>query len=335
MTQRNASEARSARGCSWGSACVTGVFAVAGAWLLASLFAETRHPWATPAAPAAATTQEAALAHGAQLFRQNCAVCHGVNGDGNGPAANVMDPKPRDFRIGKYRFVTSANGVPYREDLMRTIKHGLAGTSMPGWLHLSDDDIGALADYVMSISRDALKEQLRGKLFANTKLKPEVVDKRLNKTVADRLAPEDPVHPGAEPPFSADDLPQARAMFNQVCAVCHGLDGKGMRNPEWRTAEDLPISSRNFRGGVFKAGGRGRDIYTRIYAGIPGTPMPSFAAFKDEDIWRLVHFVQNLATPDGEDPWVLKGPAPAGPTTQPTQQVTSTAAATNLTQEAH
>jgi mono/diheme cytochrome c family protein len=150
--------------------------------------------------------------------------------------------------------------------------------------------------------------------FTKRKLKPDAVEKRLNKMVADRLAPEDKVNPGAEPPFTEADLPAARAMFNQVCAVCHGLDGRGMQNPEWRTAENLPIASRNFRGGVFKAGGRGRDIYTRIYAGIPGTPMPSFNNFKDEDVWRLVHFVQNLATPDGQEPWVLKGPAPA---TQP------------------
>jgi mono/diheme cytochrome c family protein len=296
-----------------------GITAAAGVGLIASLLvqAHTNRQAAASAAtvhPAIFASKQASIARGGELFQQNCSICHGVNGDGNGLAAHLMDPRPRDFRTGKYRFVTSGNGVPFRDDVIRTIKHGLAGTSMPGWGQLPDDDLGALADYVLSLSHAALKEDLRTKLFANSKLKPDALEKKLEKTVTDRLTPEDPVNPGPEPSFTAQDVTPTRAMFNQVCAVCHGLDGKGMQNPEWRTAENLPIASRNFRHGVFKAGGRGRDIYSRIYAGIPGTPMPSFASFKDEDIWRLVHFVQAMAAPEGEEPYVLQGPAPA---TQP------------------
>ena len=147
---------------------------------------------------------------------------------------------------------------------------------MPAWLHLTDDELGAVADHVMLISRQSLKEQLRTKLFANSKLKPEALEKKLNKTVDDRLLPEDPVHPGPEPAFGAEDVVQARAMFTQVCGVCHGADGKGMQNPEWRT--------------------------------------------EDEDIWRLVHFVQALAVPEGVEPEVWKAVV-AAPATQPTAQV--------------
>src|SRR4051812_49146286 len=170
-----------------GSIWVYGIFALVGVVILAILAAESRHPWGVSAARQAAPTTQESLARGAALYQQNCAICHGVNGDGNGVAANVLDPKPRDFRIGKYRFVSSANGVPYRQDVIRSIQHGLAGTSMPAWLHLTDDELGAVADHVMLISRQSLKERLRTKLFANSKLKPEALEKKLNKTVDDRL----------------------------------------------------------------------------------------------------------------------------------------------------
>ena len=80
--------------------------------------------------PATAGSPEA-VAAGSSLFQQNCAICHGAKGDGNGIASNVLDPKPRDFHVGKYRLVTSGNGVPFRTDVVRSIQHGVPGTSMP------------------------------------------------------------------------------------------------------------------------------------------------------------------------------------------------------------
>jgi mono/diheme cytochrome c family protein len=34
---------------------------------------------------------------GGELFKQNCAACHGQGGKGDGPAAASLNPKPRDF----------------------------------------------------------------------------------------------------------------------------------------------------------------------------------------------------------------------------------------------
>ncbi len=300
-----------------------GLSIVIGVGLVLSLYRDTRHPWSNAALPQGMSTTQTSIAGGAQLFQQNCSVCHGNKADGNGIAANVLDPKPRDFHVGKYRIVTSGNGVPFRDDVIRTIRHGMPGTSMPGWLHLTEPELASLADYVMSVSHDSLKESLRIKLYSKSKLKPDVLEKKLNKSTDDRLKPEDPVQPGAEPAFTAADVIQARAMFTQTCAVCHGTDGKGMQNPEWRTDEGLPIASRNLRSGVFKGGGRGMDIYTRIYAGIPGTPMPAFNTLNNADIWRLVHFVQALAVPDGVEPEILKSTVIAQPATQPTARLST------------
>lgn len=47
-----------------------------------------------PAGP----TREELRATGRELFLERCATCHGENGDGQGPGAAGLSPKPRDFR---------------------------------------------------------------------------------------------------------------------------------------------------------------------------------------------------------------------------------------------
>jgi hypothetical protein len=69
-----------------------------------------------------------------------------VTGRGDGPAADTMWPRPRDFgdmvRDGfeedklqpKFKFRTTKQGwLPTDEDLYRTISRGLTGTAMEGW----------------------------------------------------------------------------------------------------------------------------------------------------------------------------------------------------------
>jgi mono/diheme cytochrome c family protein len=263
------------------------MFVLAGVWLVALMYFRTAQSGAgTPRAGVAADH----AARGQWLYQTNCAICHGESGDGNGVAARQLDPKPRDFKLGKYRLISSANMIPFREDLIRTIREGMAGTSMPAWLHLPAGDIEALADHVFSLTKETEREKLRQRLVARrAKLD------RLETMLADRTTPGDAANPGPEPKVGVEDLAKARPLYNQACGKCHGENGEGMADPAWRTEEGLAIASRNFTSGVYKGGGRGQDIYRRIYAGIPGTPMPGFASLSDAEIWSLVHYVQSLA----------------------------------------
>ena len=55
-----------------------------------------------------------------------------IVGDGAGPAAAVLDPYPRDFRNGLFKYTSTAGGAkPLREDLLRTLQQGIPGTAMP------------------------------------------------------------------------------------------------------------------------------------------------------------------------------------------------------------
>ena len=54
----------------------------------------------------------AAESGAAQLFNRHCAACHGPKGDGQGPAAYLLSPKPRDFTSGTYKFRSTPSGSP-------------------------------------------------------------------------------------------------------------------------------------------------------------------------------------------------------------------------------
>ena len=49
------------------------------------------------------TVSESARTEAESLFADRCAVCHGLDGDGKGPVAASLNPKPVDFRDRKWQ----------------------------------------------------------------------------------------------------------------------------------------------------------------------------------------------------------------------------------------
>jgi mono/diheme cytochrome c family protein len=83
------------------------------------------------------------------LYREHCAHCHGVTGDGAGPTALALYPYPRDFRLGKFKFKsTPLRAPPTDADLTRVLRKGIPGSAMPAFSTLPDDEVAALVDYV-------------------------------------------------------------------------------------------------------------------------------------------------------------------------------------------
>ena len=87
------------------------------------------------------------------LYREHCAHCHGVTGDGMGPTAAFLNPYPRDYRPGVFKFKSTERAdKPTHDDLVMVLRNGLAGSSMPSFALLSDAKIEALAEYVKYLS---------------------------------------------------------------------------------------------------------------------------------------------------------------------------------------
>jgi mono/diheme cytochrome c family protein len=84
------------------------------------------------------------LAPGRIMYADNCATCHGVKGDGRGPRAYFINPKPRDFLHTKSR--ASLN----RPALFDAISKGRLRTEMPAWGKvLNDQQIADIGEYVL------------------------------------------------------------------------------------------------------------------------------------------------------------------------------------------
>jgi len=260
---------------------------------------------------------------GRRVYTAACAGCHGTAGDGRGMAAPRLDPPPRDFRNGVFKFTSTPRGSkPRREDLRRVLCRDANGTNVPAYRFLSERETEAVIDYVQLLASRgelelALLREAETELDEADDFDPEVVAGYVTDIAASwRRAEEEVVWPvTASPPRTAETVRAGAVAFAELaCATCHGADTRGSTSTDiGRDIWGRKARPTNLAMGVLR-GGRGPvDVYRRIYSGINGTPMP---AAKDPDtasgetpeqrsdrIWHLVHFVttvveENRVPPD-------------------------------------
>ena len=206
-----------------------------------------------------------------------CAGCHGEDGDGLGPAAERLNPPPRDFTSGQYKITTTAfdEMVPQDEDIFRMISEGMPGTSMPGWSDLlSEQDRWDLVAYVKTFA--GYDEEVAGP----------------------------PVEYGQRIPSSAESIERGKELFHQQdrCSECHGERGKGNASKRLKDDNGDRTWPRNLtKPWTYRASNDPMDIFTRISTGIPGTQMPSFddpdsqKVLTIEERWQVANYVASLA----------------------------------------
>lgn len=85
---------------------------------------------------------------GRGIFMQNCAVCHGVTGRGNGPMSSTMLKKPANFTRPFYK--------AYKDSMwFWRVKEGVAGTRMPRWERsLSEQQMAYLVAFLKTLPTD-------------------------------------------------------------------------------------------------------------------------------------------------------------------------------------
>ena len=257
--------------------------------------------------PRTALIPQAELEEGHRVYMRQCVHCHGVTGDGQGPAAKYLNPLPRDYRAGKFKFISSARGAkPLRSDLVRIIRYGAKGTSMPSFRFLPEAEVDAVIDYVVMLSQRGEVEQnlvylAENELSEDEDFDPELVVESL-EIVQDSWeeARETLVLPATPmTPYSDESaLEGRRAFLTRGCAKCHGADGRGrtqanVGKDDWGNE----VKAADLTAGMLHGGRRPIDIYRRIWAGINGTPMPAFAnalSESPETAWDLVHYMESL-----------------------------------------
>lgn len=266
---------------------------------------------AAPKPPKRVAQRPAAqLKRGLAVFTKRCAACHGASGDGEGQVAAYLYPRPRDYRLGVFKFTSTPYGAkPRRSDLIRTVLRGAKGTSMPSFPFLEEEDLQAVVDYVIMLSqRGEVQQLLLGEgdsfdpdnpeeLFAADEIAAVVTQ------VADswREAEHNEVIPlSPQPAYTEESITKGRDIFmREECFKCHGTDGRG------RTGEPIgkdiwvgeDVYAADLSSGMLHGGRRPIDIYRRIYSGVNGTRMPAFKdKFKDDPdaVWRLVHFIISI-----------------------------------------
>ncbi|NQV23940.1 MAG: c-type cytochrome [Rhodopirellula sp.] len=262
----------------------------------------------TPSLPKRLSDPDASkldVQHGRDLYNRYCQQCHGVSGDGKGVAAPFLYPRPRDYRKGIFKFTSTPYGNrPRRDDLLRTLRRGIPGTSMPSFKLHAKRDLEALVDYVLLLTqRGELETRLALEAEFEEEIDPEAVPGLVTEVLSRWNAAERAeVHPLTnEPPFLTEAHVAAgrEAFLSKGCSKCHGEDGRGMTKDNiGKDTWGYTTKAADLTSGLLHGGSEPLDIYRRIVSGINGTPMPGFKSSLEkepETIWNLVAYVLHVS----------------------------------------
>lgn len=297
----------------------------------------------TPANPradigdAALTTQlkldDETLGRGSTVYRQQCLHCHGLSGDGRGATAPWVNPHPRDYRQGIFKFTSSSQDEgrrkPRKEDLLRTLREGIEGTSMPSFRLLPEDNLEALASYVIHLSmRGEIEFQvIRALVKGEESNVSETISAYLelirgNWQGAQTSMIKPPAYPGdtlkteeERDKYLRESIGRGLGLFARAqaegnlksagCLGCHSDFGRqsAYKYDAWGTI----VKPADLTTGVYRGGRRPIDLYWRIHSGINGVTMPaSSSSLTPEEVWDVVNFLQVLPYPKMREKYGIK-----------------------------
>ncbi|MCP5463542.1 MAG: c-type cytochrome [Deltaproteobacteria bacterium] len=226
------------------------------------------------------------IAQGKQAYDNRCSGCHGLEGNGQGPAAQFLDPKPRDFTKAIFKFKSTPIGsMPTDDDIMRILNQGIPGSSMPEFRLVSTDEKQAIVAYIKTFNKDAWKNQSHEDVVPHLKLPKGVFTKKDEFLKYAR---------------------RGRVWYQELgCLSCHGASGEG-NGPSATTLKDSwgdDIRPANLKKDHIKRGWTVQDVAYSIMMGVDGTPMPAHIDILDsladqfpevrekQYLWELASYV--------------------------------------------
>ena len=199
-------------------------------------------------------TAPAATEAGKSLYLDKCAHCHGVEGAGDGSAAENLLPRPRDFTRGIYKIRSTESGnLPTDQDLFEVISNGMPGSSMPAWEGLLSED-----------ERWSLVAHIKTFYEGFTEASPRIID------LSDKIA------------YSEESVVKGKEFYTRLgCVECHGALGRGDGTSTPGLTDEWGFRSwpaNMEHGWNFRGGSSTEDIFKRFIGGIAGSPMPAFVS---------------------------------------------------------
>ncbi|MGV7222197.1 MAG: cytochrome c [Nitrospinales bacterium] len=230
-------------------------------------------------------------AKGANVYKEYCSQCHGVNGEGDGPAASGLNPKPA---------VHSKMALSDFPDdyLFNIIYYGgkSVGKSylMPDFgLTLPSQDLANVVAY--------LKETFKAGGETSSTVAPEAtqtakasevgcVQKRTTKKApATYLNRKNPLS-ATEAHTQAGKVIFMKEAKPVTCQMCHGKKGNG-KGPAAGGMSPLP---RDFTCSTMMNNIPDGQLFWIIKNGSPGTGMMAFKKLKDKQVWQLISYIRTL-----------------------------------------
>jgi len=234
---------------------------------------------------------------GKRVYFTKCVWCHGVDGAGDGPGADRLWPRPRNFNQGTFKIRHTASGelplfdarkpVAGQNDLFETVTHGLPGSAMPSWEGILTEE-----------------QRLQVLAFVTTQLVKDrkFTDKQSESQTILQMADLKPKAATEESRKRGSEL-----IVDKKCIECHGVEGRGDGNA-FNLKDDWGFSIQpanwhkcwNFRGSR-QDPYNVKNIFRTFSTGVNGTPMPSFADNTTVDErWDIANWVNFLCERDLE-----------------------------------
>ena len=223
---------------------------------------------------------------GKRVYFKRCVWCHGVEGGGDGPSADRLFTRPRNFIQGTFKIRTTDSGeLPLDQNLLDTVKNGLPGSAMPPWGEvLSNDELTSVIQFVKSLVQD--------RDFSD-----EDEEVKIQNFGTNPWGTSAPYHLGVP----QEDIDAGKEVFlKNKCFECHGGEGRGDGNPTMKDDWGFPIFAADWQQCWNFRGSRRNhydpfNVVRTISTGLNGTPMPNFREqITIEDRWKLAAFVNSL-----------------------------------------
>ncbi len=242
---------------------------------------------------------------GKKIYFKRCVWCHGVKGGGDGPSANRLFTRPRNFLQGTFKIRTTDSGeLPFEADLIKTVKNGLPGSAMPAWGEvLKDEEITAVVNFVKTLVEDRSFDDVEDEVLNPMEFGTVPWSTDAGGVTGLNLylnVPQEAIDQGKE------------VFIKNKCFECHGGEGRGDGNPTMKDDWGFPILAADWQQ-CWNFRGSRRDAYDpfnvvrTISTGLNGTPMPNFREqITVEDRWKLAAFVNSLCPRKRMDPLANK-----------------------------